>query len=392
MSHAPPIARPLRVLQVTEAAGGGVRRHLQRLLPELRQGGMEVDVLLASGRAEPGLDGDLASYRALGCRTATFSGRGTLGTLWRGIPAFRQALRAWHPDVVHLHATRAGLLGRLGAPRAPRSVLVYSPHAFAFQATAPPLQAWLARRLERFLAGRTAALVCVAQAERDLALAALGRTPAGRLVVIENGLEAQFRDRLLPRDGARAEWGIPPEECLLGFAGRLVPQKDLETLLRALALARPRLPRFRLAVCGNGPLETSLRALADALGLEAQITWRGFVADLPRRMAAFDLLALPSRYEGFSYTLLEALAAGVPVLATDLPANLPRPELRGPICLLEPGAVAAWAEGLVAALHDLPARQQQTAALAAWVCQEFSASRQAAALAALYASLAATSA
>jgi glycosyltransferase involved in cell wall biosynthesis len=378
-----PDSRPLRVLQVTEAAGGGVRRHLQRLAPELRRLHVELDLLVGIGRAEPGLDADLADYREQGCRTAVFRGSGTVGALCGGIPALRRALRDWRPDVVHLHATRAGLFGRLGRRARQLPALVYSPHAFVFQAHESPWLRWLVWRLERRLARVTDAFACVSAAEREIALTALAVEP-DRIRVIENGLEAGFAEALLPRAAVRAAWGISPADTLIGLCGRLVAQKDPATLLRGLALCRQRFPHLRLAVCGSGPLAASLHRLAGRLGLNEIMRWNGFVPDLPRRMSGFDLLVLPSRYEGLSYTLLEALAVGVPVLAADIPANLPRPCLRGPITLVQPGHPQAWAQALTATLESLDSLQKQTRALAPWVRQEFSASRQARALAELY--------
>lgn len=378
-----PGSRPVRVLQVTEATGGGVRRHLQRLVPELGRQGVAVDLLVGCGRAEPGMDADLADYRAQGCRTAVFRGTGTLGTLWAALPALRRALRDWQPDVVHLHATRAGLCGRLGRRRRQRPALVYSPHAFVFQASVPPLTRWLGRWLEQRLARVTDAFACVSACERDAALAALAVEPE-RIRVIENGLEPGFAEALLPRAAVRKAWGVDGSAPLIGLCGRLAAQKDPATVLRGLAGCWQRFPGVRLAVCGSGPLAASLHGLARHLGLAEVVLWNGFVPDLPRRMGGFDLLVLPSRYEGLSYALLEALAAGVPVLAADIPANLPRPCLQGPITLVPPGDPQAWSAALAAALATLPARRAQASALAAWVRQEFSVQRQAAALADLY--------
>jgi glycosyltransferase involved in cell wall biosynthesis len=375
--------RPVRVLQVTEATGGGVRRHLQRLVPELRRRQVGVDLLLGSGRAEPGFESDLLAFQAQGCRTAVFGGSGTLAAVCAGLPALRQALRDWQPDVVHLHATRAGLFGRLGRRNRCRPAVVYSPHAFVFESTAGPALRWLGRWFERRLARVTDAFVCVSAAERAAALAALPVDAAG-VRLIENGLEADYAGALLARAAARAVWGVPETVPLLGFCGRLVAQKDPATLLRALAACRERFPGVRLAMCGDGPLEGALRRLVRRAGLDEAVLWQGFVPDLPRRMGAFDLVLLPSRYEGLSYVLLEALAAGVPVLAADIPANLPRPCLRGPVTLVRAGDPEAWAAALDAALGSLAARRAEAAALAPWVRNEFQAERQAEILADLY--------
>jgi glycosyltransferase involved in cell wall biosynthesis len=378
-----PGSRPVRVLQVTEATGGGVRRHLQRLVPELRRLHVEVDLLLGSARAEPDLAADLEAYRAQGCRTAVFGGPGTMGALCGGIPALRRALRDWQPDVVHLHATRAGLFGRLGRRGQARPAIVYSPHAFVFQANLWPPFRWLGWLAERYLARATAAFACVSASESQAALATLAVHP-DRVRIIENGLEPGFAEALLPRAAVRAAWGIPEADPLIGICGRLTAQKDPATLLRAVAACRQDFPGLRLAVCGTGPLAASLRGLARRLELDKIVRWHGFVPDLPRRLCGFDLLALPSRYEGFSYTLLEALAAGVPVLAADIPANLPRPCLRGAITLVPPGDPQAWSQALAAALAARASLRAQATALAPWVREEFSTLRQASALAELY--------
>lgn len=377
----------MRVLQVTEASGGGVRRHLRRVVPELRRRGLAVGLLMGTGRAEPDLGEDLAQYRALGCEVHTFrSGRGTVPAVLAGIPALRRLVRGWGPGVVHLHATRAGLFGRLALGGRGAPAVAYSPHAFVFEAGAPAWARWCGLQVERRLARRTAALVCVSPSEGDLARARLA-LPAERVHVIENGLEAGFAEGLLPRAAARSAWGIPEAAVLVGFCGRLAPQKDPGTLLRAAAgVSRPP-GTLRLAMCGTGPLERRLRGLAASLGVADAILWLGYVPDLARRMAAFDLVALPSRYEGLSYTLLEALGAGVPVLAADIPANRLRDRLKEAVAFAPAGDPAAWARALHRTLAALPERRARAEALAPWVRQEFSAARQGALLADLYARL-----
>ncbi len=350
-------------------------------MPELRRLGLEVDLLVGIGRAEAGLEDDLAAFRQCGCRTATFDSGGTLRTWLHGRPALRRALHNWQPDIVHLHATRAGLIGRLGRRRDEGGPpVVYSPHAFAFQ-DRRGIVPWLALALERALAPATQALVCVSGPERDLARRHLGLDP-GRLHVIENGLEADFRQRLLTRQAARAALSLPPEVFLIGFCGRLVPQKDPALALAALGTTPP--GQGRLAICGDGTLAAALRRQAQHQGLESSLLWLGTVPNLPQRLAAFDLLLLTSRYEGFPYILLEALAAGVPVLASDIPPHLPRPWLRGPVRIVTGRRPAAWQEALRQAWADRADLKRQAEAVAGRVAEEFSARRQAEALAQLY--------
>jgi glycosyltransferase involved in cell wall biosynthesis len=107
-----------------------------------------------------------------------------------------------------------------------------------------------------------------------------------------------------------------PSRPLIVACGRLIPQKDLATLLRALARM---LVKAELWVLGTGPLQSELSALAEHLGVSRRVRWLGFVANPFPYMAAADVFALSSRWEGFANVLVEALACGTPVVATDCP-------------------------------------------------------------------------
>ena len=107
-----------------------------------------------------------------------------------------------------------------------------------------------------------------------------------------------------------------PEDCrVVGFIGRLVEQKSPDVLIEAFATTANMLPQCRLVVVGSGPLERSLRVMADLLGIANKVLWLG-ERDGKCLLPAFDLLALPSRYEGLPLVTLEALSAGLPVVAT----------------------------------------------------------------------------
>lgn len=156
-------------------------------------------------------------------------------------------------------------------------------------------------------------------------------------------------------------------------AGRLVPQKDFPTLLRAFALARTARPDLRLLLLGEGPERPALEALRDALGLGGAVDMPGHAANPPAHFARGDLFVLSSLWEGFALVLVEALGTGIPVVSTDCPAG-PAEVLEGGRLgrLVPPHDPAALARAMLAALaapHDpapgLAAAERYSAARAA---------------------------
>jgi RraA family protein len=136
------------------------------------------------------------------------------------------------------------------------------------------------------------------------------------VVVIPNGVAPiEFPSKAR----ARRRLGLREDELVVGFIGRLVDPRAPDVLIKALALSRPSGPRYRLAMVGTGPLEGSLRALAEDLGVSDRVHWAGEL-DAKEVLPAFDLFALPSRKEGLPYVVLEALAARLPVVATSAAA------------------------------------------------------------------------
>ena len=143
--------------------------------------------------------------------------------------------------------------------------------------------------------------------------------PPGRIETLHNRLDVDsVVAQLLPRQEARTRLGLPPEAPVIANVGRLHPDKDQATLLKGFAAALPQLPPGSLLVIiGSGPLEQTLKTLAEQLGISASVRFLGQVPEARRYFTAFDLFVLSSDHEPFGMVLLEAMAARVPVLATD---------------------------------------------------------------------------
>ena len=174
------------------------------------------------------------------------------------------------------------------------------------------------RKLLAHLFRKRLSLLGVSDAVRDDMRKCLPKWPTGRIRTLYNRLDIQaVQASQLPRAEARADLGLPAQAFIVGNVGRLHPDKDQATLIQGFAKALPQLPAgSQLVIMGKGRLEHDLKAQANELGIAAQVNFLGQVPDARRFFRAFDVFALSSDHEPFGMVLLEAMAAGVPLLAT----------------------------------------------------------------------------
>jgi glycosyltransferase involved in cell wall biosynthesis len=177
----------------------------------------------------------------------------------------------------------------------------------------------LSRKLFANCFRKRLALLGVSNAVRNEIRACLPSWPAERIETLYNRIDiAAVQAEQVCRDDARAHLGLPQDAWVVGNVGRLHPDKDQATLIRGFAQALPQLPAGSLlAIMGSGRLESSLKALATELGVSASVRFLGQVAQGRRYFKAFDVFALTSDHEPFGMVLLEAMAAGVPVICSD---------------------------------------------------------------------------
>ena len=163
------------------------------------------------------------------------------------------------------------------------------------------------------------ALLGVSNAVRDDMRACLPDWPAERIETLYNRIDVEaVQAEQVSREDAREHLGLPLDAWVVGNVGRLHPDKDQATLIRGFALALPQLPAGSLlAIMGSGRLEAELKALAVELGVSDAVRFLGQVPNGRRYFKAFDVFALTSDHEPFGMVLLEAMAAGVPVICSD---------------------------------------------------------------------------
>lgn len=196
------------------------------------------------------------------------------------------------------------------------------------------------------------ALLGVSNAVCDDMRACLPGWPTERIETLYNRIDvAAVQAEQVPREAARDFLGLPQEAWVVGNVGRLHPDKDQATLIRGFARALPQLPAGSLlAIMGSGRLESSLKALATELGVAEQVRFLGQVAQGRRYFKAFDVFALTSDHEPFGMVLLEAMAAGVPVVCSDCGGGREVVEGSGELFAL------GHADGLAVSLHRIQQR------------------------------------
>lgn len=230
-----------------------------------------------------------------------------------------RALRRLRPDVVHTHAAKAGTLGRLAALVPGRSrprVTVHTFHGHSLTGYFGPRKAALFTRIERFLARRTTRLIAVSDETRD-DLVRLGVAPAERFEVIRLGLDLSRFDidaatRARRRAETRARLGIPDDARVVTLVARLVAIKRIDRFLAGARRIAAERDDVWFLIAGDGELRDQLRALPQP----ERVIWAGFQRDVPGICFASDVVVLTSDNEGTPVSLIEAQAAGVPVVST----------------------------------------------------------------------------
>jgi glycosyltransferase involved in cell wall biosynthesis len=288
--------RPRVVVLVTLSGVGGAQTYVAALVPGLTE---RYEVVVAAHGHGPLRDAVVqagARYVALRHLRRALGPRDVLGLL-----ELVALLRRERPAILHANSSKAGILGRIAAAVTRVPVRVFTAHGWAFGARSG-LSAAVYRWADRLVRPLTSAVVCVSESERRAGLAA--RTcDSARTWVIHNGV---------PSDGvASAGGGAMP---VVVSVGRLADPKDPLTLVAALA----RLPggTWRAVLVGDGPRKAAVAAAVHDAGLDGSVALAGDRDDVAALLSGADVFALASRSEGFPLSVLEAMAAGLPVVAS----------------------------------------------------------------------------
>jgi glycosyltransferase involved in cell wall biosynthesis len=367
-----PVARKPKVMQViTKGETGGAQTHVLVLCRELTTrahlmvtiGGTNPDTVLGDG------------LHAIGVPVHRLAELGNSLSPWRLMAAVRglmRLIREQRPDMIHAHSAVAGVVARIAGVMT-GTPAIYTVHGFGFKSEAPTVQrsaAWLA---EWALARLTRHMICVSEHERQLACRL--PIPSARLSVIANAV-ADTPDRAVAGD----------PRVRIAMVARLARPKRPDLLLQALALLRDRLGyEVPTSIIGGGPGLERQRALSRQLNLAA-VEFPGDVNDVPARLAQHAIFVLMSDHEGLPISVIEAMRAGMAIVASDLPGTreLVAPGQHG---LLVSNRADALAEALAQLAASAPLRTRLGNAARQRYEAHFSPTRMAEAVLAIYAQI-----
>jgi len=317
----PPVAgRLVRIARIIGRLNvGGPARHAISLTAGLDPARFVTTLITGVGERD---EGDLSSEaRARGVQPVVIPELGPRIQLGRDLLALGKLvrlLRRLRPDLVHTHTAKAGALGRVAARLAGVPIIVHTFHGHVLEGYFSPSRTRLFLQIERALARITHRIITVSPRVRhDLLAKGIGRPE--QMEVVPVGLDlARFQDGSVSPPRLREKLAIPPDAPLLGIVGRLVPIKDHPALFQALALLQTHGPAPHLIVAGDGERREALKRLAQDLGLASRIHFLGWRNDLEAILGELDVVICCSKNEGTPVALIEAMAAGVPVLSTDV--------------------------------------------------------------------------
>ncbi|MFI5197326.1 MAG: glycosyltransferase [Thermoanaerobaculia bacterium] len=236
------------------------------------------------------------------------------------------AIREFAPHVVHTHMTKAGLLGRAAVflvnatrRRAARIRAVHTFHGNVLSGHFPPVQERAFRGIERLLAHRATDAILVLSPQQHAEIVERFRiSPAEKVSIVPLALDLGVFATLPPRGAFRREMGFTDDAFVVGIVGRIAPIKNHEMFLRVAARTLQAAPHARFVVVGGGPAAPSLARMARDLGIEGAVRFAGLRTDLAQVYSDLDAVALTSRNEGTPLSLIEAMASGRAVVATDV--------------------------------------------------------------------------
>ena len=290
--------RPRVAYVITESEIGGAQTHVRDLYAGICD---RLDAVLLAGGEGP-LFGQMAAQGAATCRIDALNNSLSPIHLLRTVRRVSTVLGANRPDLIHAHSAKGGAVARLVGARL-KIPVIYTVHGFGFKATAPWPQRWAARLAEFILAPLTTQMICVSEAEARMASALPIRQT--RVHVIRNGI---------CDIGPRGNAGSTLTRVIM--TARLAAPKRPDVLIRAAASGA--LPSHASVVLvGDGPLRASLEVLAAECTVPVIFT--GNIQNVHEVLATAQLFVLLSDHEGLPISILEAMRAGLPILASDLP-------------------------------------------------------------------------
>ena len=233
----------------------------------------------------------------------------------KSILKVKNILQKENPDVVYLHSSKAGAIGRIALLFDKKTKIIYNAHGWYFNADIGKKKI-IFQIIEKILAYKTDKIIAISNSEYESALSKK-ICKSEKLVLINNGIDInRFEKNNEYRKSTRKKYNIKNNEVLVGIVGRISKQKDPMASIKAAAKIIKKNINIHFMFVGNGDLENNIREYAKNEKIESNIIITGWVNDVEKYIPAFDIALLPSKWEGFGLAILEYMACKKPIIAT----------------------------------------------------------------------------
>lgn len=230
----------------------------------------------------------------------------------------RKILKLEKPDIIYLHSSKAGAIGRIALLFNMKTKIVYNAHGWYFNAQISKLKKKIFAIIERILALKTNKIINISKSEYTSAIQ-YKIAPKKKMCIIENGIDfSKFEKCDQYRENTRKAYQIKENEILIGVVGRISEQKDPMTSIKAFKLIHEKNKNTKFMFIGSGELEKQILEYAKQNKIEKDIIITGWIKEVEKYIPALEIAILPSKWEGFGLVLIEYMACDKPIIASNV--------------------------------------------------------------------------
>lgn len=236
----------------------------------------------------------------------------------KSIKEIKKVLKKIKPDIVYLHSSKAGALGRIALLFNFKVKILYNAHGWYFNAQISNKKKKIFALIERILAIKTNKIINISKSEYESALK-YKIASKKKMCIIENGIDfTKFKDSDKYRYETRKKLNIKDNEIVIGVVGRLSEQKDPITMIKAFKEVYEENKNVKMLFVGSGNLEDNIKKFAEDNNILDKVIITGWVDEVEKFIPAFDIAVLPSKWEGFGLVLIEYMACNKPIVASNV--------------------------------------------------------------------------
>lgn len=341
----------IKILHVTQASYGGVAEYIKLLLKNMDRNKYEPDVVCTS---YGNLHGEIEKL-GIHVKNVDMEREISLKRDFSALVELTRYVKETKPDIVYLHSSKAGVIGRLACLINGVSCL-YNPHGWAFSMDVSKIKKSFYAFIERTCSHFTDIIINISDYEKRLALDYRVASPK-KIKVIYNGIDEEKFTHIYSKEDVLNELGIPKNSYIIGMVGRITGQKSPETFIEVAKLICGKIPEAYFILVGDGELRKMIEDKILMEGLSEKIKITGWTSDVSRYISTFDIGLLTSKWEGFGLVLVEYMAMDKPVVASNVGGipNVIQNGLNG--ILVEPGDSKGFAEAVMKIKGDSEIRE-----------------------------------